>query len=135
MKKVFIDTAYFIAILDLTDQLHPRALEAAESLEQASFFTSDAVLIEVLNYFSKSRRQLRIPAAQRVKAVLSNSAIDTVYHGRAFLARGLEFYQSRQDKDYSLTDCISMLIMRDRGILEILTDDKHFRQEGFTTLI
>lgn len=52
----------------------------------------------------------------------------------SFLA-GLALYEARPDKSYSLTDCISMVTMRQHGISEVLTRDTHFMQEGFTPLI
>jgi uncharacterized protein len=47
---------------------------------------------------------------------------------------GLDLYRMRLDKGYSLTDCISMHTMRQRGIAEVLTNDRHFEQEGFRAL-
>ena len=44
----------------------------------------------------------------------------------------LALYESRLDKDYSLTDCRSMVALRALGISEVLTNDHHFTQEGFT---
>ena len=52
----------------------------------------------------------------------------------AFMA-GLTIYKARPDKGYSVTDCISMHAMRERGVSDILTHDEHFRQEGFTVLL
>ena len=43
-------------------------------------------------------------------------------------------YKARPDKGYSLTDCISMNTMRAEGMAEVLTNDVHFRQEGFRAL-
>jgi predicted nucleic acid-binding protein len=48
---------------------------------------------------------------------------------------GLALYKARPDKGYSLTDCISMHAMRERGVSEIMKHDDHFRQEGFTVLL
>ena len=48
---------------------------------------------------------------------------------------GFALYKARPDKEYSLTDCISMEAMRAEGITEILTHDSHFTQEGFTILL
>ena len=48
---------------------------------------------------------------------------------------GLALYKSRLDKGYSLTDCVSMVVMRQERIQEVLTHDKHFAQEGFTILL
>jgi uncharacterized protein len=44
---------------------------------------------------------------------------------------GLAYYEDRPDKGYSLTDCVSMTVMRVRGLTDVLTNDEHFRQEGF----
>lgn len=54
---------------------------------------------------------------------------------RFTLERGLEFYRSRLDKQYSLTDCVSMLTMREREVFQVLTHDRHFAQEGFLLLL
>jgi uncharacterized protein len=47
---------------------------------------------------------------------------------------GLALYEARPDKEYSLTDCISMQTMRRAGLSDVLTNDHHFRQEGFRIL-
>ena len=52
---------------------------------------------------------------------------------QSFLA-GLDLYDARPDKGYSLTDCISMNVMKAEGVTDILTHDEHFNQEGFRTL-
>jgi predicted nucleic acid-binding protein len=51
------------------------------------------------------------------------------------MARGIQLYDSRPDKQWSLTDCISFVVMQDRGIVEALTGDHHFEQAGFTALL
>ena len=55
--------------------------------------------------------------------------------GEGIVMKGLDFYASRADKAYSLVDCISMDTMRQMGLAEVLTNDHHFTQEGFTILI
>ena len=52
----------------------------------------------------------------------------------ASFARALDLYEARPDKEYSLVDCMSMVVMRERGITHVLTNDHHFRQEGFTVV-
>jgi predicted nucleic acid-binding protein len=49
--------------------------------------------------------------------------------------QGLDLYRSRPDKDWSLTDCISFTVMRQRGISEALTGDHHFEQAGFVAIL
>ena len=70
-----------------------------------------------------------------MQVLLSRQAdIDVALHARETFLDGLELYRSRLDKGYSLTDCISMRIMRREGLTEILTGDRHFEQEGFRAL-
>ena len=68
-------------------------------------------------------------------ATLPHSIITLVPPSSNLFERGLELYASRPDKRYSLTDCISMTVMRDLDITEILTHDRDFENEGFTRLI
>jgi predicted nucleic acid-binding protein len=49
--------------------------------------------------------------------------------------RGLAFYSQRPDKDWSLTDCISFVVMEERGVTEALATDRDFIQAGFVTLL
>ncbi len=50
---------------------------------------------------------------------------------RASLLDALALYESRPDKEYSLTDCVSMQAMRREGLTDVLSNDRHFTQEGF----
>jgi predicted nucleic acid-binding protein len=44
-------------------------------------------------------------------------------------------YVNRPDKQWSLTDCISFVVMEREGIADALTGDKHFEQAGFNVLL
>jgi predicted nucleic acid-binding protein len=66
--------------------------------------------------------------------MLANPYIRVVEVTRARLLEGLALYKDRPDKEYSLTDCISMQVMRREGLIEVLTNDHHFTQEGFHIL-
>jgi hypothetical protein len=48
---------------------------------------------------------------------------------------GLDLYAQRPDKDWSLTDCISFIVMRQHGLTDALTGDRHFQQAGFKALL
>jgi len=48
---------------------------------------------------------------------------------------GLELYRSRADKQWSMTDCISFVVMRREGITDALTADRRFEQAGFHVLL
>ena len=74
-------------------------------------------------------------AASLVRNLLTDSETEVIELSDRIFLDGLALYESRPDKGYSVTDCISMNVMREQGILEVLTHDHHFAQEGFVVLI
>ncbi len=135
MSAIFVDTFYWIARIDKHDQWHQRAKNASDSLTDTLLITTEAVLIELLNYFSAYGPEMRQAAAHIVRHILSNSQVEVLAQTRTALLAGLTLFEARPDKGYSLTDCISMQIMRERGLTDVLTRDHHFAQEGFTILL
>ena len=49
--------------------------------------------------------------------------------------RGCALFAQRGDKAWSLTDCTSFVVMRERDLEEALTADQHFEQAGFKRLM
>jgi predicted nucleic acid-binding protein len=135
MRTVFIDTNHFVAVFNPADQWHVRALEVERGFSQIQFVTSELVLIETLNYFSNYRANVKSAVAQSVRPLFSDPDIEVVLHTQDGFYAALALYESRLDKGYSLIDCISMNIMRERGIMDVLTHDHHFSQEGFSVLL
>jgi predicted nucleic acid-binding protein len=135
MKTVFADTIYWVAGLNPRDQWHETVVRAEVELGDSQLITTESVLIEVLNYYSEFKPFLRQGAATLVRETLNNLDVEVIEHSHETFLAGLELYEARPDKGYSLTDCISMNLMRERGINEVLTHDHHFEQEGFTILL
>ncbi len=96
--------------------------------------TTDAVLLELLAAFSASGQHLRQHAGACVEEVIHHSNARIIEMTLARFLDGLALYKARADKSYSLTDCISMRVMRQEGLTDILTNDRHFAQEGFTVV-
>jgi len=135
MKKIFADSFYWIALINPKDQWRKRALKVSESFVDVSIITTDEVLIETLNYFAESGKFMRQNAVKDVRAILLNQNVEIISCSHEKILEAIEFYESRSDKGYSLTDCISMLTMKNLGLQEILTHDNHFEQEGFSILL
>jgi uncharacterized protein len=131
MPEYFIDTWYLIARIDRFDAHHSRARHLESRLKLAALVTHDAVLTEILAYFSGQGANARIEAVHAVREVVASFI---VIPGSDLFERALSLYERRPDKEYSLVDCMSMTLMRDRGITHVLTNDHHFRQEGFTVV-
>ncbi|HEV8157891.1 MAG TPA: hypothetical protein VGP58_02590 [Pyrinomonadaceae bacterium] len=135
MKTAFVDTQYFAAFFQESDQWHERAVEVETQIVGYKFVTTDSVLCEVLNYFSGYGEETRQEVSAIILEVLADMNFQVVEQTRNEFLKGLELYASRLDKGYSLTDCISMNICREFDITEILTHDHHFEQEGFRILL
>jgi uncharacterized protein len=132
VKPVFADTFYWIALLSPRDRAHERALDFSRAAG-IRLVTTDEVLTEFLAFFAGDS-QSRVEAALTVQDVLGDNEVRVVPQSRTSFLTGLWLYQARPDKGYSLVDCISMQTMRQEGLTEALTNDRHFEQEGFRAL-
>lgn len=135
MRSVFADTAYWVALANPLDQWHALARETSLALGPLRIFTTDEVLTEFLNFYAERGEVLRAAATALVAKVVNNPNVDVLPQNRDSFSAGRELYANRPDKGYSLTDCISMHAMRERGLTEVLTGDRHFEQEGFVVLL
>ncbi len=133
--QIFVDTSYFVAVLHKRDSLHEKALRIEKDLLGLRKVTSEFILIEVLNYFCEFRAGIKRYVTASIKRYLVEDKIDVVLCSSEQFRAGLDFYSTRLDHGYSLTDCVSMNIMNEHGIREVLTNDDHFEQEGFRILL
>jgi predicted nucleic acid-binding protein len=97
--------------------------------------TTDEVLVEFLTALAAGGEHSREQAARMVRALLAHPDVEVIPQSRESFVSGLALYESRRDKDYSMTDCISMVRLRERSISAVLTNDRHFAQEGFAVLM
>ncbi len=133
MKRVFADTLYWLAVF-LPGDLWAEAARAA-TFSEALLTTSEEVPAEFLTAVSARGEHTRRLACRLVREILNDPDIDVVSQSHDSFLAGLALYGRRPDKQYSLVDCISMNVMRQRDIQEILTNDRHFSQEGFVRLL
>ncbi len=133
MNRIFVDTVHWMGLANPKDQCHQQARRLHQRLWPFLAVTTDEVLTEFLNGLSKTP-ELRKASVEMVQSIYSDPNIRVLPQTRNSFRNGLQLYQERSDKTYSLTDCISMQTMRDEGINDILTADKHFGQEGFNAL-
>jgi len=130
VTEVFADTFYWIALLNPNDYFHEAARHTPVS---GRVVTSLAVQLEVLDAFSVQPR-LRPLAVHFWRCTTHNPDVTVVPLDAALLEQGIALFQARPDKLWSITDCISFEIMRQRGIATAPTGDRHFQQAGFQVL-
>jgi predicted nucleic acid-binding protein len=133
LRRVFADTLYWIAIFLPNDPWSQTAKSV--DLEYARLVTTEEVLSEFLTGVAAFGDRTRRLACELVRTILDSDEIGVIPQSHESFQGGLELYQRRPDKKYSLTDCITMNVMRREGITQILTNDHHFAQEGFQRLM
>lgn len=135
MRKVFLDTAYAIALSSATDAHHALALELAEQLEAdgTPLVTTRAITVEIGNALAKQR--YRRGAVRLLQSMEADPKIEIIPLTKDLYARAFALYGQRHDKEWGLVDCISFVVMSDQQITDALTTDDHFRQAGFRVLL
>lgn len=132
MNPVFADTFYFLALLNVKDPAHATARAYSES-QDALLVTTAWVLTEVANSLARSSKR---QVFRRLLKDLEDSPENQVVAAtQDIFERGVELYDARPDKQWSLTDCISFVVMQQQGLTEALTGDHHFEQAGFVALL
>ncbi len=132
MKRVFADTHFFIALLNARDEAHALAVRV-EAGPLLRLVTTRWVLAEMAD--AMAAPVFRTRAAQFVALAKANPWLRVVGDSDALFERGCDLYATRPDKAWSLTDCISFVVMADEGLTEALTGDRHFEQAGFVALL
>ena len=132
MKTVFADSSYFLALVSVRDEDHVQATEFSKSSDH-SIVTTAWVLVEVANGLASSTR--RHLAVELIESLVQDENVEIVAPNQNIFAEGFNLYSERGDKDWSLTDCISFVVMKQQGLTEALTGDHHFEQAGFRALL
>lgn len=127
-----MDSYYYIALLNPSDENHARVVAFTRDVDRP-LITTTWVLTEVGDAFAHPRHR---PAFLRLLAALSVEGSVTVVEGaQAQFDRGVDLYRERPDKEWSLTDGISCVVMREHNLREALTGDRHFEQAGFVAML
>jgi uncharacterized protein len=131
MKPVFADTVYFLALLSSRDQHHDQAVEYYKLVD--GMVTSEFVLMEVAGSLAAPHR--RGESVRTLKNLEADPAATIVAADAELFAAGVQLYTGRPDKEWSLTDCTSFVLMNRLGLTDALTADHHFEQAGFVALL
>jgi predicted nucleic acid-binding protein len=132
MRTVFADTFYFLALLDSRERCHAFAADYSRD-PQFRLVTTEWVLAEFGNAYCHPRDRADFVALYR--SLTNHPRVKIIPAGTRFFQRGVELFEQRTDKDWSLVDGLSFVAMRDEGITESLTGDNHFEQAGFIALL
>ncbi|NEO85242.1 MAG: type II toxin-antitoxin system VapC family toxin [Spirulina sp. SIO3F2] len=129
--RIFLDTSYVIALVNERDQYHAQAQVLSEQYEMADFLVTEAIFLEIGNALCRGLKQEAISVIQYF---WDAAEVEIITLTPELLLEGFALYQKYQDKEWSLVDCISFVVMRQQGVQNVLTFDHHFEQAGFQQL-
>jgi predicted nucleic acid-binding protein len=121
-----------LALFNPRDAAHARAVEASRAI-QGNLLTTDWILTETADALCGELNRVRCVAF--LEDLRNSLLVEIEPASRKLFAAGWKLYRDRPDKDWSLTDCISFVVMHERGVSEALTADHHFEQAGFKILL
>lgn len=132
MTLAFADTFYFLAILNTKDAAHQKAVEFSTSHE-TPLLTTAWVLTELADALAD------LPHRHAFRKVVDGLRTDPdtiiVPPSQHLFEQGVDRYNARHNKEWSLTDCISFVVMEQHDVKEALTGDHHFEQAGFRAML
>ena len=130
-----VDTGYVIALVSPRDRFHGIALEWAARIKRDGIFlvTSRAVQLEF--GAALSRVPYRAVAIDLLDEMERDPEIDIAPLSEELFQSALQLFRDRTDKGWSLTDCVSFTLMRQRSITAALATDVHFTQAGFDAVL
>ena len=132
MKLVFADSCFFIALLSPDDKDHGRAEEYSRRLI-GRLVTTEWIMTELADALSRPPHRERV--GRFIERIRREPAVQMIPLDEDVFAAAWQLYRSRPDKDWSLTDCTSFIVMQREGITDALTGDRHFLQAGFQALM
>lgn len=137
MTKIFADTAGWGHLMDTAQPYHTQATGIYRNARQQGrhLITTNYVIAELAALLHSP---LRIPKPMIVNLLTNLKTsiwIDVLHVSSEIDKQAWQLFSQRLDKDWSLVDCSSFIVMRQYGIQEALTTDHHFEQAGFICLL
>ena len=130
MTPLFADTSFYAAVLSPRDEWHEKAMHVSIA-NKRPILTTEFVVIELANVFTFRS----VPCLLSSFNIRAHPNTTIVPASSELLVRGFELFTKRPDKEWSLTDCISFVVMETHGVTEALSSDGHFEQAGFRALL
>jgi len=134
-QTVFVDTSAWLALINEADTDHAAAKTIRDKLlhNKKRFLVTDYIIVEIANSLCKTR--WRSHAVQLINSIRETDSFEVVEIDKEVLDDAWDMYSARADKEWSLTYCVSFVVMKKHGIRDAFTNDHHFEQAGFAVLV
>jgi len=131
-ENIFIDTGFVIALINKRDRYHKQARILADQYDRQPLLITDAILLEIGNALA---RGFKVEASEIIANFMISDEVKVVRLSPQLFDEAFALYRKYQDKEWSLVDCVSFVVMQKENITQALTFDRHFVQAGFEALM
>ncbi|MEK7784217.1 MAG: PIN domain-containing protein [Chloroflexota bacterium] len=135
MSRVFVDTWAWYAMADERDADHEVARLASEELikRESTLVTTNFILDEATTLIRyKLSHSAAVTFRRTIRQLSEDGLLIIIPVGEPHESAAGEIFDRYSDQDFSFTDCTSFAVMRELGITEVFTGDRHFSTMGFT---
>ncbi|MBE9099576.1 type II toxin-antitoxin system VapC family toxin [Vacuolonema iberomarrocanum] len=130
---MLLDTSGLLCYIHRDERQHDQAVrlvhDAGNRLLTHSHVLAELVALALVRRFPRSQ------VLAFVMDLVDNPDIEMIWVDEQLHRKAMQLLVDRKDKTYSLCDAVSFVLMRQRGVSEALTTDRHFEQEGFARLL
>lgn len=137
MNEIYVDTSGWASLADVSEPFYKKAQETYRAAIQnrRQFITTNYVLAELVALMTSPMRFHRPRIIEFINGIKQSSFFDIIHVDEDSDAKSWELISNRTDKNWSLVDCSSFVVMQEKKIVEALTTDHHFEQAGFVRLL
>ena len=137
MPELFIDTSGWANLIDISQPFHSLSAKIYQNArsQKHKIITTSYIVTELVALLSSPLRIPRPKAIAFIQSLRTSPYVDVMHISKEIDTKAWELLINRQDKEWSLVDCSSFIVMQDRKITESLTNDHHFEQAGFIRLL
>ena len=137
MNEVFVDTSGWASFFVRTEPHHAKAIELMTQWQQQNgrVVTTNYILSELAALFTSPLRVPRSTILDCIQTIRSRPWVEVVHIDPSLDEAAWKLFGDRLDKEWSLVDCASFVVMQQRGLTDALTADHHFEQASFVRLL
>ena len=137
MNEVFVDTSGWASFFIPTEPHYAKAVELMTRWRQQNWrvVTTNYVLSELVVLFTRPLRVSRSVILNYIQTIRSQIWVEVVHIDPSLDEAAWKLFGDRLDKEWSLVDCASFVVMQQRGLTDALAADRHFEQAGFVRLL
>ncbi len=137
MPELFIDTSGWANLIDISQPFHSLSATTYQNARSQKYkiITTSYIVTELVALLASPLRIPRPKAIAFIQSLKTSPYVEVIHISKEIDTKAWELLINRPDKEWSLVDCSSFVVMQERKISESLTSDHHFEQAGFIRLL